>query len=314
MNIEPLTPKDLRDFHDYGLEVFGGSPGEHDPGMIDYTATKPFEFIPFTDPATEQYPGLYQKAAVYMHSLATHQYFVDGNKRTAYISAATFLQFNGYILFVSDDEMYYVSKLVSNSTSKVYNTGWDLKRLTKWIEENVISEKEYTDDMDDQRELRPTSPEVEREFEIMEMTLFIHEKIKEMRPSFKDIDTLELILSTATKTLFNRPSGDNQRRISQIKYKNLNPKNIGDIVLSQSDAMDSSYSNQMKEFKDWVFEIKYASAKPTRSIEYQELEMDIERLTEEIRDLRLQGAFTEAEHLQIQKEELIQKLKDLDRE
>ncbi|MGV7000311.1 type II toxin-antitoxin system death-on-curing family toxin [Priestia megaterium] len=309
MNIEPLTPQDLRNFHDYGLEVFGGSSGEHDPGMIDYTATKPFEFIPFTDPATEQYPGLYQKAAVYMHSLATHQYFVDGNKRTAYISAATFLEFNGYILFVSDDEMYYVSKLVSNSTSEVYNTGWDLKRLTRWIEENVISEEEYTDDMDEQKELRPTSPEVEREFEIMEMVLFIHEKIKEMRPSSKDIDILELILSTATKTLFNRPSGDNQRRVTQIKYKNLNPKNIGDIVLSQHDA----FKSQMAVFKNLASNLKGDWQKP-KNPDYQQLEMEIGLMTTEMNRLILQGDFNEAEDLRIRKEELMRKLRDLDRE
>jgi death on curing protein len=44
------------------------------------------------------YPDLFLKAAVYAFHIAESQAFVDGNKRTALITAITFLDINGYTL------------------------------------------------------------------------------------------------------------------------------------------------------------------------------------------------------------------------
>ena len=44
----------------------------------------------------EIYPGLFLKAAIYMHGFATRQFFADGNKRTAYLTTSTFLEINGF--------------------------------------------------------------------------------------------------------------------------------------------------------------------------------------------------------------------------
>ncbi|ORI20819.1 hypothetical protein BJD99_07330 [Rhodococcus sp. 1163] len=43
----------------------------------------------------EYFEGLWRKAAAYLHGLSTTQYFDDGNKRTAWLSAITFLRLNG---------------------------------------------------------------------------------------------------------------------------------------------------------------------------------------------------------------------------
>jgi death-on-curing protein len=40
---------------------------------------------------TDLYPSVVQKAAVLLHGLARTQSFVDGNKRTAWLSCLTFL-------------------------------------------------------------------------------------------------------------------------------------------------------------------------------------------------------------------------------
>jgi death on curing protein len=53
----------------------------------------------------ELYPGLFTKTAALMDSLVRNHPFVDGNKRTAIMSAGLFLQFNAYRLFVENDEM-----------------------------------------------------------------------------------------------------------------------------------------------------------------------------------------------------------------
>ncbi|MCY9782380.1 type II toxin-antitoxin system death-on-curing family toxin [Nocardiopsis sp. EMB25] len=52
----------------------------------------------------EHYPGLFDKAAALMHSLARNHVFVDGNKRAAWNCAATFLEVNGAPLIEPVDE------------------------------------------------------------------------------------------------------------------------------------------------------------------------------------------------------------------
>jgi death-on-curing protein len=43
----------------------------------------------------EFYPSLYEKAAALLHGIASRQTFENGNKRTAWIAAVTFLDING---------------------------------------------------------------------------------------------------------------------------------------------------------------------------------------------------------------------------
>lgn len=105
-----LGPDDIRTLHDVMLERYGGIPGDKEPGLIDYMAEKPFMEI-F---GQEQYPGIFMKAAAYMEGLATHQYFHDGNKRTAYMCGAAFLELNGYQLHLSDDELYEMMLKIAN--------------------------------------------------------------------------------------------------------------------------------------------------------------------------------------------------------
>lgn len=43
----------------------------------------------------ESFPGLYEKAAAILHGIASRQVFENGNKRTAWVAAVTFLDVNG---------------------------------------------------------------------------------------------------------------------------------------------------------------------------------------------------------------------------
>ncbi|MEB2277031.1 Fic family protein [Bacillus sp. ILBB4] len=302
---EPLTPEDIRMFHDYALQKFGGIVGETEKGLIDSLANKPFDEEPFSDPRKELYPGLTMKAAVYMYTLATNQYFRDGNKRTAYISAASFLQFNGYILNATDDEMYYVSKLVSNHKNKVLNTGWDLPRLREWMTTNVVPVEHYTDEM---RENKLTSEEIKKEFEIMEMVFLILKTMEERLPkeeTYKpdDIDIVEMILSTATKSLFDRPLKDIQRRFAKFTGINLDAKNM----------VDMQFEDKVLEAKllDKIFVAK-DDLKNSLDSEYHQLEIEIDLARAEITRLMAQGDFNEAEQLRKREQELMKKLRDYD--
>jgi len=46
----------------------------------------------------ELYPGLYRKAAYYMHSIISNHIFYDGNKRTGMVTALVFLKKNYFEL------------------------------------------------------------------------------------------------------------------------------------------------------------------------------------------------------------------------
>lgn len=52
----------------------------------------------------ELYHSLWDKAAVYLHGLATTQHFLDGNKRTAWLAATAFLRVNGEDIVPVDDQ------------------------------------------------------------------------------------------------------------------------------------------------------------------------------------------------------------------
>ena len=53
----------------------------------------------------DAYPGLAQKAAALMHSLAQNQSLIDGNKRLALLCGHAFLQINGARIGASHDEL-----------------------------------------------------------------------------------------------------------------------------------------------------------------------------------------------------------------
>ncbi|MCD2466592.1 type II toxin-antitoxin system death-on-curing family toxin [Streptomyces sp. MBT42] len=53
------------------------------------------------------YEDVYEQAAALLHAVATNHPFVDGNKRAAWLSAATFLAVNGVDLAEADLERAY---------------------------------------------------------------------------------------------------------------------------------------------------------------------------------------------------------------
>lgn len=80
-------------FHSESLAEHGGSSGIHDEGLLDSALARPknqFAYAAESDIA--------KLAAAYGFGLAKNHAFVDGNKRIAFIVAATFLRLNGYRL------------------------------------------------------------------------------------------------------------------------------------------------------------------------------------------------------------------------
>ena len=65
---------------------YGGSPGVRDRGLLEGALFRP---------QTGYYSSLIEEAAALWESLSQNHPFVDGNKRTAFATAYTFLVING---------------------------------------------------------------------------------------------------------------------------------------------------------------------------------------------------------------------------
>lgn len=86
-----LTVEEILRLHYQVVEDFGGSHGVRDEGRLQSVVVAPGQSL-F---GAEQYPGLLDKAAVYLRNIIGDHPFVDGNKRTAVTVAGIFLIRNG---------------------------------------------------------------------------------------------------------------------------------------------------------------------------------------------------------------------------
>lgn len=77
-----------------GAAALGAIPDVADYGLLDSAVARPRA----TAFGLDAYPDVYTKAAALMHSLARNHAFVDGNKRTSWAAAWTFLAINGIAL------------------------------------------------------------------------------------------------------------------------------------------------------------------------------------------------------------------------
>ncbi|MEU8538620.1 type II toxin-antitoxin system death-on-curing family toxin [Streptomyces sp. NPDC048717] len=80
-----------------------GDPELRAPGLLESAVHRPRARM-FGESA---YTGPYEQAAVLLHALASNHPFVDGNKRAAWLAAATFLAVNGIDLRHADLDAAY---------------------------------------------------------------------------------------------------------------------------------------------------------------------------------------------------------------
>ncbi|QDB74537.1 hypothetical protein SEA_MELBA_33 [Gordonia phage Melba] len=85
---------------------------------------------------SEAFPTIWEKAAAYVHGFATTQYFSDGNKRTAWLSAIAFLSINGREL--PEVPEIEAETFVQAVAQKVFDTEDEpdatLRRAAEWFE------------------------------------------------------------------------------------------------------------------------------------------------------------------------------------
>jgi death on curing protein len=80
-------------FHEMLLAEHGGAPGMRDEGLLESALGRPINQFYY-----EQSTTILELATTYAVGIIQNHPFVDGNKRTAFVSAKTFLARNGFWL------------------------------------------------------------------------------------------------------------------------------------------------------------------------------------------------------------------------
>jgi death-on-curing protein len=91
-----LTVGEVLAMHADQIERYGGSSGIRDLGILEAALFRP---------QTGYYADLLEEAAALWESLAQNHPFIDGNERTAFAAAYTFLVINGIRLTASAEEL-----------------------------------------------------------------------------------------------------------------------------------------------------------------------------------------------------------------
>lgn len=120
-----LTVAEVLAMHADQIERYGGSHGVRDPGLLEAALYRP---------QTGYYADLIEEAAALWESLSQNHAFIDGNKRTAFAAAYTFLAINGARLTADAEEIW-------NFASGLYETNqFSFDKLVPWLRNYVPQE------------------------------------------------------------------------------------------------------------------------------------------------------------------------------
>jgi death-on-curing protein len=114
-----ITKEILITVHAELLNRFGGLSGIRDEGLLDSALNRPKHLFSFSRPT------LFQIASSYAHGVVKNHPFLDGNKRTGFMSAYIFLGVNGWSLEAPEEEAVLETlSLAAGETSEEAYSAW----------------------------------------------------------------------------------------------------------------------------------------------------------------------------------------------
>ena len=120
-----LTEKEILLAHFKLIERYGGSHGTRNIERVKSVVTAPKQAV-FEN---EQYPSLYEKAAVYVWNISGDHPFTDGNKRTGITVGILFLRQNGKKFVAKKGELEDFAVRVA--TERV-----DIPAIAEWLRDH----------------------------------------------------------------------------------------------------------------------------------------------------------------------------------
>jgi death on curing protein len=123
--IKFLTLSQAKAIHEQQLTWFGGTTGIIDEGKLESALYRPVNIANYNPEAS-----MCDLAAALGYGIAINHPFVDGNKRTAFIVMAVFLEINQIRLIASEvDVVNIMLGIASGTTSE--------EMLCNWLKENT---------------------------------------------------------------------------------------------------------------------------------------------------------------------------------
>ena len=122
-----LDRTDSLAIHEMVLAQHGGLAGVRDEGLLESALGKPQNHFAYGKPT------LPQMAASYAAGIILNHPFLDGNKRTGFMLAATFLELNGLAFTASEESV--VEKTVALAAGKLKEAEY-----AAWLEMNTHSQ------------------------------------------------------------------------------------------------------------------------------------------------------------------------------
>ena len=120
-----LSKKEILLAHFKLIERYGGSHGVRDLERIKSAVAAPAQEI-FD---VEQYPGVFEKAAVYARNIIGDHPFADSNKRTGITTAIIFLQHNGKKFTAKPGELEDFAVRIATGRSGI-------KTIAAWLKDH----------------------------------------------------------------------------------------------------------------------------------------------------------------------------------
>jgi death-on-curing protein len=123
-----IETRDVLAIHEAQLTEHGGADGVRDIGALESALARP------QNRAAYGAPDAAELAAAYAHGIAKNHPFVDGNKRTAFVTLEFFLALNGQTLTADDVDCVMVMLGVADgSVSEA--------KLAEWIRKCLIPDQ-----------------------------------------------------------------------------------------------------------------------------------------------------------------------------
>lgn len=114
-----LSRDDALGIHEMMLSQHGGSAGLRDNGLLLSALAKPQNRFAYGSTSLPEMAGSYAAGVVINHP------FVDGNKRTGFMLAATFLEINGWEVTATESSVVQSTvALASGKMTETQYVGW----------------------------------------------------------------------------------------------------------------------------------------------------------------------------------------------
>ena len=111
--------------HSMLISMFGGADGVRDEHALDTSLGRPLQHYSYSEPPAT----IIELATIYCSGIVKSHPFIDGNKRSGFVTAGLFLESNGYQLTASEEEA--AVQILALADSRLSDEG-----LTAWLEAN----------------------------------------------------------------------------------------------------------------------------------------------------------------------------------